>query len=94
MNEAMDDVLTERMRQINGEGFTAEHDDKHRPGTLAQAAACYAANASEFWHKGYGGRPYWPFDEEWWKPKDKRRDLVRAAALLIAEIERIDRVTP
>jgi hypothetical protein len=33
----------------------------------------------------------WPWDAEWWKPKDRRRDLVRAAALLIAEIERIDR---
>jgi hypothetical protein len=27
----------------------------------------------------------------WWKPKDRRRDLVRAAALIIAEIERLDR---
>lgn len=26
-----------------------------------------------------------------WKPKDRRRDLVRAAALIIAEIERLDR---
>lgn len=26
-----------------------------------------------------------------WKPKDRRRDLVRAAALLLAEIERLDR---
>ena len=33
----------------------------------------------------------WPWDEKWWKPKDPRRDLVRAAALLIAEIERLDR---
>lgn len=35
----------------------------------------------------------WP--ESWharhWKPKDRRRDLVRAAALIIAEIERLDR---
>lgn len=28
----------------------------------------------------------------WWKPKDRRQDLVRAAALLIAEIERLDRM--
>lgn len=32
---------------------------------------------------------YWSWD--WWKPKDPRRDLVRAAALILAEIERIDR---
>lgn len=39
---------------------------------------------------------WWPF--QWpadaWKPKDKRRDLIRAAALIVAEIERLDRCTP
>lgn len=36
----------------------------------------------------------WPksWSWDWWKPKDPRRDLVRAAALLIAEIERLDRI--
>jgi hypothetical protein len=33
--------------------------------------------------------PKW--DRDSWKPKDRRRNLVRAAALLIAEIERLDR---
>jgi len=26
-----------------------------------------------------------------WKPKDRRRDLIRAGALIVAEIERLDR---
>lgn len=38
-------------------------------------------------HPGLG----WPFPPRSWKPKDRRRDLVRAAALLVAEIERLDR---
>jgi hypothetical protein len=35
----------------------------------------------------------WPksWNPCWFKPKDRRRDLVRAAALILAEIERIDR---
>lgn len=35
----------------------------------------------------------WPrsWHPKWWKPKDRRRDLVRAAALIVAEIERLDR---
>lgn len=33
----------------------------------------------------------WPWAQEWWKPKSKRRDLVRAGALILAEIERMDR---
>jgi hypothetical protein len=35
----------------------------------------------------------WPWAKQWWKPKDRRRDLIRSAALLVAEIERLDRST-
>ena len=35
----------------------------------------------------------WPWHRQWWKPKNARRDLVRAAALIVAEIERLDRAT-
>ena len=38
-------------------------------------------------------RDLWPWAASWWKPKNRRRDLVRAAALIVAEIERIDRAT-
>ena len=30
----------------------------------------------------------------WFKPTTPRRDLVKAGALIIAEIERLDRATP
>lgn len=33
----------------------------------------------------------WPWDESWWKPTNRRRDLVKAGALILAEIERLDR---
>lgn len=33
----------------------------------------------------------WPWEGKWWKPTTPRRDLVKAAALIVAEIERIDR---
>jgi hypothetical protein len=86
------DVIEERTRQLSKEGYTISHDDTHRDGSLAQAAACYAAHAGGMPAAGYGYDPYWPFDAEWWKPKDPRRDLVRAAALILAEIERLDRL--
>jgi hypothetical protein len=35
----------------------------------------------------------WPWDRKWWKSKSRRRDLVKAAALILAEIERLDRAT-
>lgn len=33
----------------------------------------------------------WPWDRKWWKPKSRRADLIRAGALIVAEIERLDR---
>lgn len=39
-------------------------------------------------------RQLWPWDRKWWKPTSRRRDLVKAGALILAEIERLDRLTP
>ena len=90
MSKAIDDVVDERQRQIGAEGFDAMHDDEHARGDLAVAGACYALHTDA--HPDAGDPPpEWPWEPQWWKPKDTRRDLVRAAALIIAEIERIDR---
>ena len=96
----IEDIAAERQRQIEQEGWTAEHDDSHSTGTLAVAGACYAlvgvshiSGEHETWRERYAhaAQALWPWDREWWKPKDARRDLVRAAALIVAEIERLDR---
>ena len=34
---------------------------------------------------------FWPWERDWWKPVDNRRDLVRAGALISAELDRMDR---
>lgn len=36
-------ITAERLRQVAVEGWTPEHDDEHKRGELANAAACYAA---------------------------------------------------
>lgn len=96
-SDAILNVINERQRQINAEGWTPKHDDKHTDGALALAASCYAYVAaiqspgSGMSYKDWPKLKFWPWDEEWWKPTDPRRDLVKAAALIIAEIERIDR---
>ena len=88
------DVLTERGRQVSAEGWSPEHDDKHTNGQMAVAAGYYAL-ACGFPHErdiGNGHLPnHWPWDAYWWKPRDHRRNLVRAGALILAEIERLDR---
>lgn len=84
------DVLAERQRQITAENWTPEHDDEHDTGTLATAAGCYAMHTLAY---GVGDPPpAWPWEKPWWKPStDRRRNLVKAGALILAEIERIDR---
>lgn len=88
----IEEIAAERARQIEQEGFTAGHDLVHDRGELAAAAACYAQHASWGRHDPLREAPYdWPWHPQWWKPKNPRRDLVRAAALIVAEIERLDR---
>ncbi|HFH4393171.1 TPA: hypothetical protein ACGJWW_006583 [Pseudomonas aeruginosa] len=83
------DVQAERRRQIEAEGWTPEHDDKHNGGELADAAACYA-----LWAGGINPgnwREFWPWAPEWLRHSEPRRMLVKAGALILAEIERLDR---
>lgn len=86
---ALADVAAERKRQIDVKGWSLAHDDLHTGGELAMAGATYAVLGS--------GRsvPHgmWPWrnEGEWPKPETRRHDLVRAAALIVAEIERLDR---
>ena len=106
---AAHDVLAERRRQVEAEGWTPAHDDKHIGGQMAMAAACYAAHAAvdECIHctsedtlpslavllaraQGFVAQ-CWPWSHRWWKPSDRRRNLVKAGALILAEIERLDR---
>ncbi len=95
MSKAIDDVVNERQRQKNVKGWTEAHDNEHDTGELAFAASCYSFHAGcNAWfpeEKDESVPKQWPWDDEYWKPKSAREDLVRAAALIIAEIERLDR---
>ncbi|MCO2282477.1 hypothetical protein FA265_20160 [Pseudomonas aeruginosa] len=89
------DVQVERRRQVEAEGWTPEHDDEHSHGQMARAAACYALAGSSAPNDGTAALLVslaWPWDEQWWKPSTARRDMVKACALGLAEIERLDRV--
>lgn len=100
---AANDIIAERQRQISEEGWTPEHDDRYSCGELAGAAACYArytnargwvfpTNPSDY--QSAEEPSDWPWAAEWWKPTNPRRDLVKAGALILAEIERMDRTAP
>lgn len=87
-------IAAERQRQIEQEGWTPEHDDKHGDGSLACAAACYALPPTS---RRLRVPPLdWPssWSASWWKPtpEDRERELTKAGALIAAEIDRLLRV--
>jgi hypothetical protein len=96
MKTGIDLIAAERQRQITAEGWTPEHDDTHTKGELAFAAACYVNDAAEEIRSGQPSHKprqmppmAWPWAEEWWKPKSVLSRLVRAGALIAAEIDRL-----
>lgn len=99
--KVLEEIAAERLRQVEVEGWTPDHDDTHRAGELSDAAACYATRHRAFKALELAGRGYapfmsyrdlWPWADHWWKPKSPREDLIRAGALIVAEIERLDRM--
>lgn len=97
LSDAARDVLTERRRQVTAKGWDHDHDDAQRNDEIAAFAAVYAMPENvRCWPAkeiGRGRTLAEALTPIFWLPKfgDRRRDLVKAAALLVAEIERIDR---
>lgn len=90
------EILEERRRQITQEGWTEEHDDQHDECELSLAAGVYALSGSSdsalFDRARQDAiRELWPFQAHWFRPTGGHRDLIKAAALIIAEVERRDR---
>ena len=83
--KAINDVITERQRQQTVKGFSTEQDDTYVGFQLSAAAICYIEPME--------AENYWPADwyDDSFKPTDTRRNLIKAAALIVAEIERLDR---
>lgn len=89
LSQASRDVLAERERQICQEGWSPEDDDAYEDDELADAAVCYI-QGFDTWVYGESLQR-WPWALQWWKPTTQRRNLVKAGALILAEIDRLDR---
>ena len=88
-------IAQERARQA--QRYTATHDDTHKGGELARAAASY------LWHSlttQKTGRqcasppPGWPWSQLEFRPANELQTLVKAGALIAAEIDRLARTNP
>jgi hypothetical protein len=102
MRTAIDLISEERSRQVVVEGWSPEHDDEHVYGELSRAAACYCLPKNEVdLSKLDGVSVYgvsedgvgWPWESPYKPtPNDPIRQLVKAGALIVAEIERLQRI--
>lgn len=81
-------IAVERERQVKDEGYNAEHDQAHAPMTLAKAAVSYILCNDEKKRK-IAKTTYWPWEDKYYKPRDMKRNLVRAGALIAAAIDRL-----
>ena len=79
----LDLIKAERQRQINVEGWTDAHDNENGANGELEAAARFYINAGE-------NGTEWPWITKP-KLKDARTNLIRAGALLLAEIDRLER---
>ncbi|GAM00738.1 hypothetical protein [Sphingomonas parapaucimobilis] len=97
IGDALRDIIGERIEQIDKHGHTPTADDRYEtPAELIGAATCYADTA----HDQVDGPPSydpdlapaeWPWSPQHWRCGDARRNLVKAAALLWAAIDNMDR---
>jgi hypothetical protein len=102
-------IAEERRRQVEAEGWTHEHDDGHASGELVQAARCYAwaaqvaenvppaewfgTDADGLVKLPRGANVQWPVGWDWKPDDDPVRNLVKAGALIAAEIDRLLRAS-
>ena len=78
-------ILEERLRQINKEGWSAEHDKEHDIMEFVRAAQAYLMiDKDNITRAGV-----WPWTGGFFKPKDAIKDLTRAGALIAAAIDRL-----
>jgi hypothetical protein len=65
---------------------SANNATRHTLAAFARFGGGYPGDGVIFFRRA------WPWLEQWWKPRTRREDLVRAGALIVADIERIDRL--
>lgn len=92
-------ILRERRGQVEREGWPPEHDQEHDRGELVNAAVIYAMSHADrnlcalsgatlqtlFWPSHWDFKP---------SPDDRVRELVKAGALIAAEIDRLNGTKP
>ena len=78
-------VKEEREKQINKHGYTTTHDRQCPRKAVLYGALAYLNSVI---YSPAIGIEDWPFEEESFKPEGNVNNLVKAAAMIIAEIDK------
>lgn len=97
MKTGIELIAEERLRQVEAEGWTHEHDDQHEDGALALVAALYATPIPLYTlsidddrdnerksHRGLTVEANDPWPAEWTSAFDKRQKYNRLRQLVVA----------
>lgn len=90
-------IAARRQKQIT-KGYDAAHDDQHTNGEIALGAAAYCQSAAKpkLYRKSCGAAftfpMCWPWKPAEFSPKNSKDDLIDAAAMIVAEYERLERL--
>lgn len=87
MGRGADEISRERERQLASRMVSNAVDDEWVGGELVQAAVSYAGADG---HDALRPKT-WPLESWRWNPEDRRSNLIRAGALIAAELDRLDR---
>ena len=92
VKSGVDLIAEERQRQVESEGYSPQEDANYVKGELADAAACYAGLTVRDHPLSFRVPNTWPWNRDSWKPvpNDRVRELVKAGALIAAEIDRLN----
>lgn len=85
-DQGLELVRLERMRQRLVEGYHPTADALLTSGQLSIAAACYALPPSRW--RDVLHEHLWPFVGKF-KPRGRKENLIRAGALIVAELDRL-----
>lgn len=83
--EGADLIREERRRQIEQEGYDARHDFREPLNSIIAGAISYAMCDID----QEEALAWWKWDYAFFKPKDRKRNLIRAGALIAAALDKL-----
>lgn len=91
--------IRQEYRQLTRDGLPPQEADQYIDGSITHAAGAYLSIATTSFYPlalreilQRDAKELWPWSEESWNPSAApRKNLIRAAAYIVAEIERLAR---